>query len=114
MHREVAGLTFGDGLHGHHKDHDTLNNQRYNLTPATPSQNRRAAKKHKVKSSIYKGVFRSKRYNGWIALITFEGKQKYLGSSKTEVGAALLYNEAAIKLFGQFALLNEIPQQEAA
>jgi hypothetical protein len=64
----------------------------------------------KLKTSAYKGVsldcrLLSKR---WISVIVFNNKQQHLGRFKTEEEAAFTYNNAAIKLFGEFARLNRI------
>lgn len=39
MHRLILGLNVGDKSQGHHEDHDTLNNRRYNLEPVTARGN---------------------------------------------------------------------------
>lgn len=39
MHRQILGLKKGDKHQGDHRDHNTLNNQRYNLRISTVSQN---------------------------------------------------------------------------
>ena len=40
--------------------------------------------------------------------IQAEGKERYIGSYKTEREAALAYNKAAVKYHGEYAKLNEI------
>ena len=42
----------------------------------------------------------------WVAKITVDGKQRYLGSFKDLKLAALAYDEAARSLFGEFAHTN--------
>ena len=44
----------------------------------------------------------------WSARLTYQTKTIWLGLHDTEVGAALAYNEAAEKYFGEYARLNEI------
>ena len=63
-------------------------------------------------SSKYKGVSFRKRDNDWHARIMIDGKMKSLGSFVDEKHAAARYNEAAIDLFGEHALINEISSDE--
>ena len=44
----------------------------------------------------------------WRAQICVNWKNMALGAYTNEVEAALVYNEAAMHFFGEFALLNEI------
>lgn len=106
MHREIMKFPNCDV---DHKDSNGLNNQKYNLRIATRSQNLMNGRKRNNTSSIYKGV----SYYYWIgkycARIRINGKLKFLGNFDNEIDAALAYNIKAIELFGDFALLNEIP-----
>jgi len=95
---------------GDHKNRDTLDNRRDNLRWATGSQNRCNAAKKRWKgqaSSQYKGVKWAKRNSKWLATITKDGKQKYLGLYLDETAAARAYNVAATEMFGEFARINE-------
>ena len=56
--------------------------------------------------SIYKGVTQSGKY--YKAGIGYNGKFIYLGSFRTEVDAAVAYNNSARKLFGEYANLNNV------
>lgn len=87
-----------------HKDRDPLNCQRHNLRLATRSQN--SANRGPGRGRRYKGVYRKK--NRWHAMIMVQGVHYWLGSYLTEEAAALAYNQAAIKHFGEFAWLNSI------
>ena len=111
LHRVVAGYSRPD-----HRNGNKLDCRKSNLRPANGIQNggnrQRACNK---KSSAYKGVsYRParKRFRaGWIAYITHKektGKQVHLGFFDSEIEAALAYNRAALKLFGEFALLNKV------
>lgn len=111
MHREVLGCA---GRVDHH-DNDGLNNQRRNLRRATQSQNMHNRRKSPGKSSQFKGVHWSTRYQKWEAHIR-NGLpySTYLGRYASEYDAALAYNAAAVKAFGEFARLNDLSQREAA
>lgn len=60
------------------------------------------------RSSRFKGVCWDKSRGKWAAMIKFKRKNKHLGRFDSETDAALAYNEAAIKLFGEFSHLNEV------
>jgi hypothetical protein len=79
-----------------------------NLRPATQSQNGINRGPQKNNTSGYKGVYLDNRYNKWSAKIKKNGKQINLGLFVNKEDAALVYNENAIKLFGEFAYLNKI------
>lgn len=95
-----------------HKNGNGLDNRRSNLREATVQQNQRNARKARRKnsSSKYKGVrFESfgKRRRRWSASIHAEkGVRIRLGSFFTEEEAAIAYDIAAKKHFGEFARLN--------
>lgn len=94
-----------------HIDGVPLNNQRSNLRLCTygeSSRNRKAFSTRKY--SVYKGVFAVKgsNRNPWKACIYLDGKEIRLGCFPTQEAAALAYNEAALKLHGNFAYINVI------
>lgn len=107
MHRRLLAATLGELVD--HRDHDTLNCQRYNLRKATKAGNSsNRPKMRKATSSQYKGVTLDKRRNRWVAQIEAQGKHRWLGSFLVEADAARAYNDNAKLLFGEFAFLNEI------
>ena len=115
MHREI--LQVDKGMDVEHKDQNRLNNQKSNLRASTRSQN--MANVRKIKSltshSKYKGVSRIKRKNlknQWLAYIRKDYKTHYLGYFFTEAEAARAYNAKAPELFGEFASLNEVPEDD--
>jgi len=89
-----------------HIDRNPANNCIENLREATHSQNQCNMLKHKNSSSRYKGVSWSKRDKRWVAYIMINGKNKNLGSFIDEIDAAVAYNCAAQKIFGEFANIN--------
>jgi hypothetical protein len=88
-----------------HINHDTLNNRKSNLRVVSTSQNQQNARFKKSKSG-FKGV--TSTVKAWKAVIGVDGKQKHIGTFKSKHEAALAYNDAAQKFFGEFAYLNNI------
>lgn len=86
-----------------HKDHDRLNCQKCNLRLATRSQNNANQRKRKKETkSKFKGVtFEVGRWRARLA-------KQHLGRFNTEEEAAIAYNIAAVKKFGEFSHLNKI------
>lgn len=79
-----------------------------NLRPATSSQNKGNVTPNRSNTSGYRGVSLNSRSGKWHAQIKINGKQTYLGRRDTPEQAALLYNDAAIQHFGEFAYLNKV------
>lgn len=106
MHRFLLGAKPGEMVD--HVNGDKLDNRRANLRIATNAQNQ--ANRRAVRgTSKFKGVCRQKRPHSkdvWVARIVAGGQQVHLGSFDDEAVAALAYDAAARKHFGQFASLN--------
>jgi hypothetical protein len=87
-----------------HKNRNRLDNRRGNLRPCSHAQNL-MNRPSAGGTSRHKGVrlFKGK----WVAEITALGKREYLGYFRCEGEAAQAYNRAALRLHGEFALLNE-------
>ncbi len=106
LHRVVLGLTPGDRVKCDHENRDTLDNRRENLRPATSSQNACNAKMRSDNSSGFKGVYRQKNCNKWMAAIRTSNNLVKLGYYHDPAMAALAYDLAAIRLNGSFARVN--------
>lgn len=106
--REVMGNP--KGLVVDHINHDRLDNRRENLRVCTHGQNmmNRSINKTMKGKSQYKGVTWFKPTQKWKGTITCRGKSIHLGYFTDEKHAALMYNQAAEELFGEFAFLNKI------
>ena len=106
MHRQINNTPYG--FDTDRINRNKLDNRRSNLRTCTRSQNKMNMPAQNNNKLGVKGVCRSKRANTFTAQISIEGQIKYLGSYKTIKEAAIVYNKEAIKLFGKFALLNNI------
>lgn len=91
-----------------HKDHDQLNNKKDNLRICTRSQNNANRSVSSRNTSGKKGVHLDQRRQKWQAKITVNGKIISLGQFYDLEEAAKAYNKAALKYYGEFALLNEV------
>ena len=107
MHRQIMHAE--KGILIDHINHNGLDNRKANLRFATYGQNAWNSKKGINRgSSKYKGVSWDKRMKKWRAMICNNYKRMHLGFFDNEKAAAKVYNEAAIKYRGQFALLNDV------
>lgn len=113
MHRVVMNSPFG--LHTDHKDRNKLNNQKHNLRICGSSQNQMNAAKRGNVTSAFKGVYlwtQKRGYQYYRASLCINGKRfvkSFPNSREGELMAARAYNELALKHFGEFANLNQIP-----
>lgn len=112
LHRFIMNPPKKEQVVDHKNTNDTLDNRRSNLRIGTQQQNTfNQSKRIGSLSSKYKGVKLDKRRGIWYSSITYCYKTISLGSFKTEIEAAIVYNDAAVKYFGEFALLNDIPYE---
>lgn len=108
MHRLIMGIS-DKKVYVDHKDHNGLNNQKSNLREATHTQNLANTYKYKHNgTSKYKGVSLEKTSGKWKARIGVGNKVIALGRFDKESDAAICYNDAALKYFGEFASINQL------
>lgn len=109
LHRFLMG--FPKNATVDHKNRNTLDNQRSNLRLANRSEQSVNRKRYQTGlSSAYKGVRRTRALTGsymaHIKVTRIQRNKIYLGTYKTEAEAAMAYDRAARKYFGEFAQLN--------
>ena len=107
MHRIILNAQKGTQID--HVNGNGLDNRKCNLRICTPLENSRNKGVSKNNKSGFKGVSWFKLNGKWRAYIDVDGKKVYLGFFNCSIKAAKAYNEAAVKYFGEFARLNEIP-----
>jgi hypothetical protein len=110
MHRLIMGAV--NGQYVDHRDGNGLNNRRTNLRLCSHAQNLRNQRVQRNNTSGFKGVSFENRRNRWVAYIYFEGKHIWLGYFHSPKHAALAYNAAARRCFGEFANVNHFPITE--
>ncbi|MDR9852943.1 HNH endonuclease [Paenibacillus sp. VCA1] len=111
MHRMLTGAQPGQVVD--HIDGDPLNNQKANLRIVTQKENVRNSKP-KPSRSGYKGVSWYSQTNRWVARIICDGVYYHIGYYHDPKDAARAYNAKALELFGEYARLNVIPDDEEA
>lgn len=88
LHREILGLTPGDGLQVDHIDRDPLNCRRSNLRVATAGQNAQNQASRPDSASLYRGVHWDKQRGKWYAKAELNDVQHWLGRYDDELEAA--------------------------
>lgn len=109
LHRLIMNVLDDKSIVIDHKNGNILDNRRKNLRICSPKENSRNRKcryylKYKGIEKLKSGKFRAR--------ILINKKRISLGIFNTEENAALAYNEAAIKYYGEFANLNIIKKEE--
>jgi hypothetical protein len=104
----MHSLLLPDAAQVDHRDGNGLNNRRNNLRPATGTEQEGNKKKRTDKqfASRFRGVTWHSRAHKFQAQMKANGKHLYLGCFISEIEAALAYDAAALKYFGEFANLN--------
>lgn len=111
MHRLILANAC-EGFQVDHINGNGLDNRRENLRVCTRFQNMQNSSGCRDRKSAYKGVAKISRWatnkNGkiWEARICWDGKQRVIGTYKTELDAAQAYDNKAREVHAQFARLN--------
>lgn len=96
-----------------HINHNTLDNRRKNLRVVSPKEN--AWNSSKTTSgrclSKFKGVTKD-RYGHWAVMMWKDNKAYTFDSYRTELEAAVIYNQKAKELYGEYACLNHFTKEE--
>lgn len=105
LHRIIMGIT-DSKISIDHIDHDGLNNRKSNLRICTHKQNARNTAARLNSTSKYLGVCLPTGKNRFVAQIRPEGNKIFLGNFINEIDAAMAYDKAALKYYGEYANLN--------
>ena len=89
-----------------HIDGNTLDCRRANLRLATVAQNAHNRRLGRANTSGFKGVSFRRDRGTWLACIRKDDKLTKIGTYRDPILAAVAYDEAAERLFGEFAHLN--------
>lgn len=105
MHRQILGLGLGRIPEVDHWNGNKLDNRRTNLRICTTSQN--AANTQKPGgTSKYRGVSWESSRKKWRAQVMKDKRNIHVGRYDSEEDAARAYDEAAARMFGEFARRN--------
>lgn len=109
IHRVIMNAKPGEIVD--HINGNALDNRRCNLRITTQrGNNKNAAKRKDAMTSKYKGVRQPRGSKKWTVQLQADYKTILGGTFKTEVEAALKYNELALLHFGEYAKLNIIEE----
>lgn len=101
LHRFIAGAEKGQIVD--HRNQNTLDCRRGNIRICTHAENMRNRGVRVDSTNGLKGVFYDKKTNRYRARIKVDGKCVYLGKFKSAEEAKAAYDEAAVRLHGEFA-----------
>jgi len=76
------------------------------------SQARRPLPKNKY--SPYRGVSKGTATHPYRVCVSYKGQRHMVGLFEDELEAAKAYNEAALRIIGDYALVNDIPNQSSS
>jgi hypothetical protein len=104
-HRLAWLIHYGDPVPSgiDHANGNSWDNSITNLRAATQSQNMINARYRKPRREGFRGVRPAHQRNGFSARISFGDKGIHLGTFATAEEAAKAYQDAAVRLFGEFA-----------
>jgi hypothetical protein len=105
LHRQLMGAKKGQQVD--HRNRNTQDMRKQNLRTCSPKQNMQNRGRFKNNTSGYIGVFQPKKSpNKFYATIKIDGKAKHLGSFDSAETAAIHRDLWALKIQGEFAVLN--------
>lgn len=104
MHRLIMNAPAGVNVD--HRDHDKLNNQKFNLRLCTLIENNRNGVLRKDNTSGYKGVSIDPSTGYWRPSVYLNGKALYFGQYSDKRHAALAHDLWATDLYGEFVSTN--------
>jgi hypothetical protein len=107
LHRMITKAP--KGAECDHINGDCTDNRKSNLRVCSRSNNAANGIRYSNNKSGFRGVSWYKRGKCWESKIKVNYKTIYLGRFHTKEEAADTYNIAAVKYFGEFARLNDIP-----
>lgn len=108
LHRLVANAL--DHEFVDHINLDKMDNRSDNLRVCTKSQNGQNRRIQLNNKSGYKGVWWDDIRKKYSASLQLDGKNNFLGYYDDKTEAAKAYNEAAMLMFGEFALINDLEE----
>jgi len=111
MHKVILNAIGADGMvETDHINGNGLDNRRSNLRACNTAQNQWNQRLRSDNKTGFKGVRIDKRsgVNPFIVLIRVNKKRIYIGCYQTAEEAARMYDVAAIKHHGEFAMTNEM------
>lgn len=109
LHRVIMDAP--DGKYVDHINGYGLDNRRSNLRIVSFAENMHNTPARN--STGFKGVRPNKNGRRFIAYMTHEKKQNYLGTFETPESAARAYNEEAVRIYGDNARLNVLMDGDA-
>lgn len=105
-------MNAGEGEIVDHINGNVLDNRKSNLRITSPSGNSRNRKTPIINKVGYKGVSKVKGYEKYKAYVQVGTGQAHLGYFDNPHDAARMYNFWASDIFGEFARLNTINEEE--
>lgn len=104
MHRVILACNLDEMVD--HQNHNTLDNRRNNIRKCSGVQNAWNRRNRSTNKTGYKGVSFRKDTGRWRAGICAHLTRKWLGNFTSAEDAARAYDEAARRIYGEFAVLN--------
>jgi len=108
MHREIMNFPEKTGVD--HKNHNGIDNRKENLRICGQDKNLMNTRIRSDNKSGFKGVSWNKEKNKWVVHIRINCKTIHVGYYSDKRKAAMAYNEAAKRYFGEFACINNIQE----